>query len=155
MCAKLHGISDQLKCRILLDKNLTKTKCIWGHKIFYWHSRYDSLKCDFLQILCTQWLWSQILPVVHIPLDPLWTSPASYTHNHLKTDWPIGGEIMSLTHHQLFPTPAYPMPLSPLTEATLTQQDTTAGCTTGIKCLHQDILSSLYKVGCINLWDDL
>ena len=42
------------------------------------------------------------------------------------------------------------MPLSPLTEAILTQQDTTAGCTTRINCLSQETLSSLYKVGCIN-----
>ena len=45
--------------------------------------------------LYTQWLWSQILPVVHTPLNPLWTSPASYTHNHLRTDWHISGEIIS------------------------------------------------------------
>ena len=31
----------------------------------------------------------------------------------------------------------------------LTQQDTTAGYTTGIKCLLQETLSSLYKVSCI------
>ena len=41
------------------------------------------------------------------------------------------------------------MPLSPLGEATLTQQDTTAGCTTGISCLLQEMLSSLYKVSWI------
>ena len=58
---------------------------------------------------------------------------------------------MFQTHLQLLQTPACPMLLSPLGEATFTQQDTTAGCTTGIKCLLQETLSSLYKVGCINL----
>ena len=43
------------------------------------------------------------------------------------------------------------MPLSLLGEAILTQQDTTAGCTTRINCLPQEVLSSLYKVGYINL----
>jgi len=42
------------------------------------------------------------------------------------------------------------MPLSTLGEATLTQQDTTAGCTTGHSHLPREILSLLYKVGCIN-----
>ena len=108
------------------------------------------LTCDSVQILCTQWLWSQILPVVHTPLDPLWTSPASYTHNHLGRGLPISGEVMFQTYLQLLQTPPSPMPLSPLREAILTQQDTTARCTTGINCLSQETLSSLYKVDCIN-----
>ena len=58
---------------------------------------------------------------------------------------------MYFTHHQLLQTPACPMPLSPLGEATLTQQDTTVRCTTGDSCLAQEVLSLLYKVGCIKL----
>ena len=87
--------------------------------------------------------------MVHTTLDPLWTSPASYTHNYLGRGWPISGEVISLTHLQLLQTPACPMPLSPLGEATLTQQNTTVRCTTGIKYLPQEVLWSLYTVGCI------
>ena len=41
------------------------------------------------------------------------------------------------------------MPLSPLGEVILTQQNTTVRCTTRVKCLLQEVLSSLYKVGYI------
>ena len=58
---------------------------------------------------------------------------------------------MFQTHLQLLQTPACPMPLSPLEEDILTQQDTTVRCTTRIKCLLQEVLSSLYRVGYI-LW---
>ena len=43
------------------------------------------------------------------------------------------------------------MLLSPLRKDTLTQQDTTARCTTKISCLPQETLSSLYRVGYILL----
>jgi len=52
---------------------------------------------------------------------------------------------MFQTHLQLLQTPACPTPLSPLGEATLIQQDTTASCTTGVSCLAQETLSSLYN----------
>ena len=89
--------------------------------------------------------------MVHTSWDPLWTSPASYTHNHLGRDWLIGGENIFHTLIYLLQTQTCHMPHSPLGEDILTQQDTTVRCTTKISCLPREVLSSLYKVGCINI----